>query len=196
MFGLRNTILPNRVLPKLVLLIPALSLAGLTGAAQAGSSVDRARVVEAAPIYRTIDYSVPVEQCRLVEVERSRYDDRGHYRSYTGPIVGAIIGGAIGNAVGHNKTNKKVGTAVGAVLGGTIGRDVQRRHEQARYERDPYRSVAYETREVCETVYETHEREELDGYDVTYEYAGQTHTTRMDHDPGAYLRVRVHVTPA
>ena len=117
------------------------------------------------------------------------------YRSYTGPILGAIIGGALGNAVGHSKTNKKVGTAVGAVLGGTIGRDIQHRAAQNRYDRYGYEQVRYQTREVCETVYEVREEEEFDGYDVTYRYAGQTFFTRMDRDPGRYLTVRVQVTP-
>ena len=114
------------------------------------------------------------------------------YRSYTGPILGAIIGGAIGNAVGHSKKNKKVGTAVGAVLGGTIGRDIGRRAQQ---NRSQAQHVRWETREVCETSYATEERQALDGYDVTYRYARQLHQTRMDHDPGQYLKVRVQVTP-
>jgi uncharacterized protein YcfJ len=157
-----------------------------------GSGMDQATVVDVEPVYRTVDYTVPSEQCRLVEVPVAHEPQRHGYRSYTGPIVGAIIGGAIGNAVGHNKTNKKVGTAVGAVLGGTIGRDVQHRHRQQRMET---RHVTYRTEEVCETVHETRERLELDGYDVTWRYGGQTHTTRMDTDPGEYLPVRVHVTP-
>lgn len=159
-------------------------------------SVDRAPVVAAEPVYRTVSYSVPAEECRLVESPVTVYAEPGYgeprYRSYTGPILGAIIGGAIGNAVGHSKKNKKVGTAVGAVLGGTIGRDIGRRSEQNRY---PSQPVRWETREVCETVYATEEREELDGYEVTYRYAGQLHRTRMDHDPGRYLKVRVQVTP-
>jgi uncharacterized protein YcfJ len=161
-------------------------------------SLDRAEVVAAEPIYRTVSYSEPVEQCALVEepvYPEPRY--RSRYRSYTGPILGAVIGGAIGNAVGHSKTNKKVGTAVGAVLGGTIGRDIQRRAEQQRVDTYGYSThqVRYEQRKVCETVYQTREALELDGYDVTYRYAGQTHTARMDHDPGRYLEVRVRVTP-
>ena len=172
---------------------PSTALAGT----YAGSSVslDRAKVVAAEPIYRTVSYSEPVEQCSLVEAPIA---PEPRYRSYTGPILGAIIGGAIGNAVGHSKTNKKVGTAVGAVLGGTIGRDIQRRSEQRQvYENHGagYEPVQYRTREVCETVYETRETLELEGYDVTYRYAGQTHTARMDHDPGRYLDVRVRVTP-
>jgi uncharacterized protein YcfJ len=30
-------------------------------------------------------------------------------------------------------------------------------------------------------------------YDVTYEYAGRTYTTRTDYDPGERIRVRVEV---
>jgi len=162
--------------------------------ALAGVSVDQARVVAAEPVYRVVSHSVPVEQCTLVETPVA---PEPRYRSFTGPILGAVIGGAIGNAVGHSKTNKKVGTAVGAVLGGTIGRDIQRRTERQRYDRYPvrYDTARYQTREVCETVYETRETEELEGYDVTYRYAGQTHTTRMDRDPGRFLQVRVRVTP-
>jgi uncharacterized protein YcfJ len=167
-----------------VLLVPSLAFAG--------TSVESANVVGVEPVYRTVDYSVPVQECRLVDVEVHHESDSSRYRSYTGPILGAIIGGAIGNAVGHGKTNKKVGTVVGAVLGGSIGRDITRRYRQVRHEP---RTVSYRTEEVCETVYQTEERLELDGYDVTYRYAGQTHTTRMDNDPGKYLRVRVNVTP-
>ena len=172
---------------------PSAALAGI--GTSTSVSLDRAKVVAAEPVYRTVTHSVPVEQCTLVEAPVAA---EPRYRSYTGPILGAGIGGAIGNAVGHSKTNKKVGTAVGAVLGGTIGRDIQRRAEQRRAEQYGgygHETARYGTREVCETVYETTEELELDGYDVTYRYAGQTHTTRMDHDPGRYLEVRVRVTP-
>ncbi|MEZ5551647.1 MAG: glycine zipper 2TM domain-containing protein [Pseudomonadales bacterium] len=171
-----------------VLLVPSLAMAG--------TSYDRAKVVGVDPVYETVTYRVPVEQCRLEQVPVSYDTPRSPYRSYTGPIVGAIIGGAIGNAVGHNKTNKKVGTAVGAVLGGTIGRDISNRNAASR-EGDYYRQpVSYRTEEVCETVQESRQEMQLSGYDVTYRYAGELFTTRMDHDPGKYLRVRVHVTPA
>lgn len=187
--------LSKPVLPTLIIGSVLLTTAVSPSTALAGSSFERARVVGVDPVYQTVAYQVPVEQCSLVEVPvtgNGGYDDH-RYRSYTGPILGAIIGGAIGNAVGHKKTNKKVGTAVGAVLGGTIGRDIQRRHEAQRYGR--YQTVAYRSEEVCETVYETEERQELLGYDVTWRYNDRTHTTRMDRDPGRYLDVRVEVTP-
>jgi uncharacterized protein YcfJ len=188
MFVLRS------ILPTLLGSTLVVSAAVSPSLALANVSLDQARVVAAEPVYRTVSYAVPEEQCSLVEVPAA---EPPRYRSFTGPILGAVIGGAIGNAVGHSKTNKKVGTAVGAVLGGTIGRDIQRRMAQERYAAYParYETARFETREVCETVYETRESLELEGYDVTYRYAGQTHTTRMDHDPGRYLQVRVQVTP-
>jgi uncharacterized protein YcfJ len=144
-----------------------------------------ARVVGADPIYRTVRYSVPVEQCREETV--ARYDEGA--RSATVPIVGAIIGGAIGNAVGHHKRNKQVGTAVGAILGGTIGADVARRS------RVRYGGGGYMTREVCSVVEEERLEEQLTGYRVTYRYAGETYTTTLPDHPGENLRVRVDVTP-
>ena len=191
------------------LLGTSLLLGAVTGpsTARADVSLDQARVISAQPVYRIVSQSVPTEHCSLVEtpVVQTPARQTPGYRSFTGPILGAVIGGAIGNAVGHSKTNKKVGTAVGAVVGGTIGRDIQRRMAEERYRTYPagyeyetvrYESARYETREVCETIYETVESRELDGYDVTYRYAGQTHTARMDEDPGRYLNVRVRVTPA
>lgn len=157
--------------------------------ARAAESIDRALVVAAEPVYQSVSYSVPSEQCTLIEEPVAT---EARYTSFTGPILGAIIGGAIGNAVGHKKTNKKVGTAVGAVLGGAIGRDIQHRSARNRMDSGHTR---WQTREACETVYEYRERQELSGYDVTYRYAGQEHTTRMDHNPGRYLQVRVRVTP-
>jgi len=145
-----------------------------------------AKVVSSEPLFETVSYSVPVEQCRDETV--AWHDDRG--RSATGPILGAIIGGALGNAVGHKKRNKQVGTVVGAVLGGSIGADISRRH------RTTYGSdVRYGRREVCTVVHEEHLEERLTGYLVTYRYGGETYTTEMDHDPGSSLRVRVRVTP-
>lgn len=144
-----------------------------------------ARVLSSQPIYETVAYSVPVEQCRE---ERVPYHEarRG---SYTGPIVGAIIGGAIGNAVGHRKRNKQVGTAVGAVLGGSIGADIARR------QRHHNGGVRYAREQVCSVVHEEHYEDQLTGYRVTYRYADETYSTTMDRDPGSTVRVRVHVTP-
>ena len=161
--------------------------AALPGWASAGHIYDRADVVSVEPLYETVRYQVPTEQCRL---ERVPVRHHVSHRSATAPIVGAIIGGAIGNAVGHKKRNKQVGTVVGAVLGGSIGADVARRN------RHRYDDLAYTNQEVCRTVSEYREENRISGYHVTYRYAGELHSTRMSRDPGATLPVRVQVTPA
>lgn len=167
------------------LLIPAV-LTPTVAFAGGHSHVDRARVVEVEPIYHTVEYAVPREQCRVVDVPYDR--GRGHRASTSAPIVGAIIGGALGNAVGHKKSNKRVGAAVGALLGGSIGYDISRRNHERRH-------VSYRTQEVCEVVDDYRTEEKLSGYDVTYRYAGQTYTTRMDSHPGTSIPVRVSVSP-
>jgi uncharacterized protein YcfJ len=155
------------------------------------TTYDRAKVVAVEPLYETVTYEVPREQCHV-----QRVPTRQHvaHRSATGPILGAIIGGALGNAVGHNKSNKRVGTVVGAVLGGSIGADISRRNRQ--YHNESHNDVGYNDEQVCRVVNDIREEEQLLGYRVTYRYAGETYTTRMDRDPGPSLRVRVRVTPA
>ncbi|MCZ6641108.1 MAG: glycine zipper 2TM domain-containing protein [Gammaproteobacteria bacterium] len=157
------------------------------GIAFAATSYDYADVLGVEPIYETVSYAVPHEQCYDERV--AVHHGRGHHSS-TAPIFGAIIGGVIGNAVGHHKRNKQVGTLVGALLGGSIGADIARQH---RYR---HGRVSYHTEQVC-TVVNTYDQEErLVGYRVRYRYAGETYSTRMNRDPGDRLRVRVRVTPA
>jgi len=163
----------------MALLTPALALAG--------TSYDHADVVAVEPLYETVIYEVPREECHVQRVSYRRDSGRG---SATGPILGAIIGGALGNAVGHHKHNKQVGTVVGAILGASIGADISRRNRH--YDGQ----VSYADEEVCRVVNEIREEERLLGYRVTYRYAGETYITRMGYDPGPRLRVRVRVTPA
>ena len=172
-----------------LLLVPAIAFSATTPSDTIPSDTiyDRARVVSADPIYETVSYDVPVEQCREQQV---RYSEPVRTQgSVTGPILGAIIGGAIGNAVGHHKSNKQVGTIVGALLGGSIGADISRRHRAA------VGPVSYRTEQVCEVLREVREEERLAGYNVSYVYAGTTYSTRMKRDPGDSVRVRVSVNP-
>ena len=179
-------------------LAPLLLLPGVT---LASTSYDRARVVSSVPIYETVSYEVPVEECRSERVAHppSDYSRSNRQRaSVTGPILGAIIGGALGNAVGHKKRNKQVGAVVGAVLGGSIGADISRRHRERHDYGYGYGSqrVSYRNEQVCDVFNEVREEERLNGYDVTYVYGGKTYNTVMPHDPGRSMRVRVRVSPA
>ncbi len=179
MFRKKFDIKARALLP--FLLIPATAMGATT--------YDRARVVNVDPVYETVSYNVPVEQCRE---ERVRYaEPRRQRASATGPLLGAILGGAIGNAVGHEKRNKQVGTVVGALLGGSIGADISRRHRNQHGS-----AVRYATEQICNVVHEVREEERAAGYNVTYVYAGETYTTRMHRDPGDSIRVRVSVRPA
>lgn len=152
------------------------------------TSYDEAQVLRAEPVYRTVSYNVPTEQCHDEEVAYYEPERRG---SATPTILGVLIGGALGNAVGHHKVNKRIGTAVGAVLGGSIGTDIGR-HARA----NQYGGSRYGTERVCQSVNEVREEEELAGYDVEYAFGGQVYRTQTRNHPGETLRVRVDVAPA
>ena len=68
-------------------------------------------------------------------------------------------------------------TAVGLVGGAVLGNHIEGRHQRHGTETVTrcHTQTRYETRTV--------------GYDVTYRYRGRHHTTRMDHDPGRFVRI-------
>ena len=149
----------------------------------AATEYDWATVTHVSPVYQTVTFVEPYDDCRDERVARA-----APRRSATGPILGAIVGGALGNAVGHKKRNKQVGVLVGALLGGSIGADIARNQRASH-------GVTYRTERRCRVIEETRREERLTGYDVTYEYGGTTYSTRMQRDPGDRVRVRVRVTP-
>jgi uncharacterized protein YcfJ len=163
----------------------------------AESFMDRARVIGAAPIVERIPVSR--EQCWNEKVRS--YEERRVTRSDTGAaigpgtVLGAIVGGVAGHQVGSGRGNDAA-TAAGAVIGGLVGNQVDRQQGNAgpggtstQVERVPVeRNV-----ERCRTVQEV--REARVGYDVRYEYQGREFHTRMDRDPGRFLRIAVNVEP-
>jgi len=48
--------------------------------------------------------------------------------------------------------------------------------------------------ERCRTTTNWRDSDRIMGYEVTYRYGGREYTTRMDHDPGNRMRVRVQDT--
>lgn len=150
-----------------------------------GPYYDYARVIDVDPIVRTVRVSTPREECWDESVP-VYYDE--DYQSATPMILGGIIGGVVGNQFGGGH-GKDALTVAGTILGGSIGRDIAR---QNRYRRS--HETVVETR--CRTVEEYHEEERIDGYLVTYRYNGREYRTRMNHEPGKRIRVRVMVEPA
>ena len=151
------------------------------------SYTDSARVTQVRPIYRTIETSRPHRECYQEEVSRPVQSS-----NHGNNALGMIVGGALGGALGHNisRHHRDTATIAGAVIGSAIGHDVSSNKHRGR---DRGYSQGYEER--CHTVSERYSEEQLDGYRVTYRYQGQTFSTRMDHDPGDWMQVRISVSP-
>jgi uncharacterized protein YcfJ len=109
-------------------------------------------------------------------------------RHIGGTLVGALIGGALGNQVGDGR-GRQVARAAGAIIGGAVGHNVSRERQRQRYGDERY---VYER---CDVRYRDRYEERIDGYEVTYEYAGRRYVTEMPYDPGDRIRIRVDVTP-
>ena len=178
----------------------ALAIASLATAAApamaAETFTDRARVISVHPVTERIPVSR--EECWNDRVRT--YEERRVTRSDTGAsigpgtVLGAIVGGVAGHQVGSGRGND-VATAAGAVIGGMVGNQVDRQQGNVGPGGPPVTSVervpVERNVERCRTVQEV--REARVGYDVRYAFAGREFQTRMDHDPGRFLRVNVQV---
>ena len=100
--------------------------------------------------------------------------------SVLGSVLGAVIGSQIGGGSARYAT-----TAIGSTVGAVAGRQV---YDNAQRERNARVTV-------CDPVPADRPYGVAGGnaYDVTYEYAGRTYTSRTDYDPGERIRVRVEV---
>ena len=140
--------------------------------------------------------------------ERTNAYDNGYYRDSNGnlyrgdtnadgTLLGAIIGGVLGNQVGQGD-GKTAATVGGAVIGGVIGNNIDRNNNNYN---NNYNNSAYDqyrgTNGVvtrCRTVTDYNNRT-INGYNVTYRYAGQTYHTITSYRPGRTMPVRVSVMP-
>jgi uncharacterized protein YcfJ len=156
---------------------------------------DYARVIDVDPIVRHVRVTVPKRECwtetRYEDVQQGGYDPR---RGSAGSmILGGIIGAAIGNQIGRGD-GRRAATVAGAVIGSAVGHDAGDRRN-ARNSGPVYtESRPYQT-ERCEVRYDESYEDRVEGYRVTYEYAGRRQTTQLPYDPGDRIRVRVDVRP-
>ena len=164
-----------------------------TGAAAEGihrpydgdSYYDYAKVVRVEPISRTVRVSTPQRECWDEEVTRYEHYRGARSESYTPMIVGGILGGVVGNQLGKG-SGRDAMTIAGTLLGGSIGRDHGRHYTVV--------SRPYTVEEQhCNVHNAYYEEERIEGYRVTYRYRGREYITRMDHDPGNRIRVRLTV---
>ncbi|WP_284691290.1 glycine zipper 2TM domain-containing protein [Agrilutibacter solisilvae] len=171
-----------------------------------------ATVIGTEPVRETSSTSTPREVCEDVVVQERAPERDGNVG---GTVAGAVIGGLLGNQIGGGN-GKKAATAAGAVAGGVIGNRVDRNHVggqvQTRTERQcktvsdtstSSKTVAYNvtyrnpdgttgsmrTGSKPGNQIRLGSENEVVGYDVTYRYAGQEQTVRMDEKPGDRLPV-------
>ena len=137
-----------------------------------------ADVIDVEPLYQTVRRPVKNKECWDEVVTHTRGSEGSSAAVFTGSIVGGLLGHQFGQGNGQ-----RAATVVGAVMGGALGNELSRQ-EAYSYE-VPERRCRVERRYV--------EERTLQAYRVTYEYAGQTYTEMMDHDPGNRVRVRVTV---
>jgi len=172
-----------------------------------GVRYEQARVVGVEPIVRQVRVERPRRECWNEEVYEEhrgrghRPGNAGHRRSTAGPtIAGGIVGGVIGRQFGSG-SGRDAMTVLGTLVGAAVASD----RAQARnsyYGNAGYRNSGYEYErrpvsvERCRVDTETFEEERIDGYNVSYEYQGETYTLRMDEPPrGDTIKLRVHATP-
>ena len=150
---------------------------------------DYAKVTSVKPIYKAIEYKVPIHSC---DEAPARHGHHGK-SSYTPAIVGGLIGGALGNTLGHNKSNKRVGAIIGTLLGASIASDFDHQayhHKQKRrYKHNrKYNHRGY--KKQCSTRYDYRYKDKLVGYHVNYRYRGQHYRTRTKTHPGSHFRIK------
>jgi len=118
------------------------------------------------------------EECHDEQVVHHRKPKDEH--QIAGTVIGAVAGGAIGNQVGGGR-GRDLATVAGAIGGGVAGKKIQEKQQRG----DTYTT----TERRCRTV--DVPGEEVVAYDVVYEYLGQTHQVRLDHDPGDRIELPV-----
>lgn len=152
---------------------------------------DYAEVIGVDPVMRQVRVVVPRREC-YSETRYVPVHSRGGGHQAAGPmILGGLIGAVIGNQIGNRDTHHAAAVA-GGLIGAAIGHDAAGRRVASRggYGSEEVRPVETER---CEVRNEERVEERVEGYRVTYRYNGRTYTTRMSHDPGERVRVRVSI---
>jgi uncharacterized protein YcfJ len=148
---------------------------------------DFAHVLSVEPVIRYVTVRTPVKECWD---EVRTYSTRHYQPGRAGKtLFGAILGGVIGHQFGSGHGNDAA-TIAGALVGAGIASNAAKNtpHYYTTHHERPIRR--------CQTNYQSHEEERVDGYRVIYAYHGQKYATRTPYDPGKRIRIRVNVRPA
>lgn len=172
-----------------------------------------ADVIDVEPLYRKVSYEQPKRECwvenqqHVVQNQHQYEGNRNHRQRTSGSggdlLIGGIIGGVIGNQItkGSRSSTRDGATALGAIVGSVIANEARgsttHRNKRQRHANNTRHSTTTVTRPVerCENTVEIRYEKRLYAYEVTYEYRGQTYSTRMANDPGSQIRLKVNVEP-
>ena len=180
--------LSSLAIASLVLVVSPANASGKTyNHGRSKAVYDYARVLSVEPVVRYVTVTTPVKECwDDVQTYSTRHYEPGRAGK---TLFGAIVGGIIGHQFGSGRGND-VATVAGTLIGAAVASDAARNaptYHTTRYSRPVRR---------CETNYQSHEEERIDGYEVIYAYNGRKYATRTPFDPGKRLRIRVDVRPA
>ncbi|NND44806.1 MAG: glycine zipper 2TM domain-containing protein [Xanthomonadales bacterium] len=171
----------KRLLTPIVFLLAALP-AGQVLAESDNSRYAWATVIEAEPVTRTTRRPVEERVCWQEEV----YREVPERRSKVPVVLGAVLGGVIGNQFGGG-SGRDAMTLAGAAVGGAMVADHQRQQHPRRF----YASLE----DRCGVNTQWTESRTVIGWDVVYEYQGETYLARVPDEPGERIRIEVAVRP-
>ena len=133
---------------------------------------ESARVIESRPVYAASGSRQECWNARAGHYEELRAPEKTNVGK--GAAIGAVTGGVLGHQVDSGG-----GTAAGAILGGLLGHQLEKRND-----RDDQPDL---DRSRCR--YIAAGGDQLEGYDVRYEYGGREYVTRLAQDPGRRLQL-------
>lgn len=173
-------------------------LLSLSHQASAADYYVTAPVLSVDPIMSQLEVERPTQHCSEQQQtphlhdygDRRNRQDRRHRREqrFMPGLIGGLVGGLIGNQFGGG-SGKKFLTVIGALAGSSIANDIAR-------ERRHQKTYAEPVRRNCYTTYDRETVEQIDGYHVVYEYAGQQFSKQLDEHPGDQIQIRVALSPA
>lgn len=146
--------------------------------ARDGASPAYAQVISVVPVRD--DHSASHRECHDVEViQKAPVKDKDRI---AGTAIGAVVGGVLGNQVGGGR-GRDLATVAGAVGGGIAGRKIQQNQQDKR--------TVTSVQERCRNVKDSSGSGAVVGYDIVYEYAGESHKARVAVDPGERIALPV-----
>ena len=162
-------------------------------AASAGQTFVDVPVISTQVIQATSETRTPVRNCteQLIRVDQQGRSQGGN--SAVGTLLGAAIGGFTGSQIGSG-SGQLAATALGTLGGAVVGNRAMRSNGLSKEWPLNREEQRYKKEVICTTSYNIQHQTNIVGYNVTYNFEGQTYTTRMQTPPGKSIRLMLNTT--